>query len=288
MYNKQSLIQELSSISVLKDLVNAYEEIAANNMRKVRDVVVKKRDFLSELTGIYNEVRNTYRKELEHLRQEKKISDESLFALLKKNDKRMYVFLSTNTSLYGSIVTDTFNLLREYLAKEDADVVVVGKLGKRLFEEGFPTKQYVYFDFPDGEVDVNLLRNIVLQILPYEKVLVFHSQFETIVSQKPVAFVLSGNELEDPNTEKIHYLFEPALETILTFFEQEIFASIFEQILHESDLSKFASRMTLLDKTLENIRHDTRSLRQQQRLFRHQEFNKQQQTTLSSMRLWRK
>src|SRR5476651_446177 len=184
MYNKKSINDELSNINVLKDLVNVYEELAANNMRKVRGTVIKKRDFLSEITQIYNEVRSTYKKELIHLRKQKKIKDQSLFALLKKNGKTVYIFLSTNTSLYGTIVKDTYKLFREHLVNQDADIIIIGKFGKNMFDTEYSNKQYTYFDFPDGNVDDQELKNILLHILPYEKIIIFHSKFESIVSQK--------------------------------------------------------------------------------------------------------
>jgi F0F1-type ATP synthase gamma subunit len=288
MYNKQTLAREIASTAILKDLINAYEEIAANNMRKVRSAVVKKRDFLSELTTIYNEVRSTYKKELLRLLKRKKISDTSLSSLLHRNGKVVYIFLSTNASLYGNIVRDTYQLLRQYLDSNPADIIIIGKVGQSLFLQDYPNKEYVFVDFPDGRIDSELLKKILLQILPYEKVIVFHSKFDTIVSQKPVAFTLSGDEsTEEYVGEKIRYLFEPALDTIIAFFEKEIFASLFEQLIHESDLSKFASRMTLLDKTLENLRQDGKRLAHQERILRHQSFNKSQQNMLSSISLWK-
>ena len=40
----------------------------------------------------------------------------------------------------------------------------------------------------------------------------------------------------------------------MEFFEAEIFASLFEQTIFESQLAKFASRMTSLELRVENIR----------------------------------
>ena len=51
------------------------------------------------------------------------------------------------------------------------------------------------------------------------------------------------------------YIFEPSLETIVIFFETEIFSSLLEQVFHESRLAKLASRMVLLDRASVAVAH---------------------------------
>jgi F0F1-type ATP synthase gamma subunit len=48
-------------------------------------------------------------------------------------------------------------------------------------------------------------------------------------------------------------MFEPSVEKILMFFETQIFASLFDQAVHESQLAKFASRILAMDRAAQNI-----------------------------------
>ena len=70
------------------------------------------------------------------------------------------------------------------------------------------------------------------------------------------ASVVSGVEVPTEKSEDKSfqlYFFEPSLEEVVIFFETEIFASLLEQVFHESRLAKTASRMMLLDRASQNI-----------------------------------
>jgi ATP synthase F1 gamma subunit len=272
----------------MKDLIGAYEEIAANNMRRVRNTVVQKRDFLREITVIYNEVKNSYKKDLERLMKKKKIKTQTL-SLITRNGRNAAILLSANTGLYGEIIEQTFHTFLEHLQQEKADPIIIGLVGKRLFEEARPGVSFQYFDLPDTSATQESIRNIVLAIVPYEKAVVFHGKFENVVSQKPEAFSLTYEEPEmqdDKKTEQ-RYFFEPTLEEIIVYFEKEIFAAIFEQTVHESELAKYASRMVTLDRATENIKEKLKKISELSRIGMHETANKKQLDALSGMTLWR-
>lgn len=286
---KQSaLTAEHESISTMHELIGAYEEIAANNMRRVRNAVVAKRDFLSEVTVVYNEVKNSYKKDLKRLMKKKKIKTETL-SLIPRNGRKAAILLSANTGLYGGIIEQTFATFNEHLKQEKDDPIIIGQVGKRLFEEARPGVHFQYFDLPDTSATPEAVRNIVLAIVPYEKAVVFHGKFENVVSQKPEAFSLTYEEPETQDNEKTEqrYFFEPGLSEIVVYFEKEIFAAIFEQTVHESELAKYASRMVTLDRATENIKERLKKIRELTKIVTHETANKKQLDSLSGMALWR-
>ena len=79
------------------------------------------------------------------------------------------------------------------------------------------------------------------------------------------------------------YIFEPSLEKILMFFETEIFASLFEQSVSESELAKSASRVLAMDKAAANVRKYLENLRMEKLVMQHKVINKRQLNSLSSI-----
>ena len=208
---------------------------------------------------------------------------------MKTNGKTLYVLLSANTGLYGSILRKTYELFKQYVFKEDGDILVIGKLGRGLLEKEHLRKKIVYEDIEDSNKNDETLKNLVTLIIQYERVIVFHGKFQTTVTQLPTATSVSGDPLPgEAKLPEIKFLFEPSLEEIMQFFEREIFTSYFEQTIHESQLAKQASRMISLDNSLENIKRHLKKLAIDEQRLKHIDFNKRQLETVSSIKLWKR
>lgn len=302
MTNKQEIINEIERLISFKDIMQSYEEIAASRMRLIRDSVLKTRDFLSGINQVFHDVQASYKEEITKLMKDKKIKDPSKITFLRKNSKTVFVLLSANTGLYGDIIQRTFALFVEHLKKENCDAVIIGKLGSVLIKNEKLKNSITYFDLQDNTIDPEVFRKIMDNILQYEKIIVFHGQFQTIITQKPVISNLSGtytittqeqsssklvNQDQTMKQNNIKYLFEPSLEKTMEFFEKEIFSSIFEQTLHESQLAKFSSRMVVLNSAVENITGKLKNVEYERRKLKHRSGNRKQLSRISSMSLWK-
>ena len=109
-----------------------------------------------------------------------------------------------------------------------------------------------------------------------------------MVSQVPTVLDVYGQEEKSllENTSELNkYLFEPSLETILIFFEKEIFASIISQTIKESELAKYAARMVALDSSIQNVKEALKKVELQKRLIAHREANKKQLEAISVLRM---
>lgn len=304
MQTKKEITVEKERLSTLKEMVESYEEIAASRMRRIRDSVLITRNFLSEINEIYHHVQASYKKEVERLMKEKRIKDPGKFTFLKRNGKTICLLLSANTGLYGNIIKSTYDLFIDYVKKEKSDVIIIGKLGYSLFQKENLGIQATTFDMPDSKIDLNAVSKIIEYILKYEKIIVFHGEFRTIITQRPKMSVISGDVDQTESVpiksgseetqakekvnldDNIRYIFEPTLETIMSFFESEIFASIFEQTVHESELAKFSSRMVVLDIAVDNIKGELRNVNYKRQMQRHRAGNRKQLARLSGMSLW--
>ena len=118
-------------------------------------------------------------------------------------------------------------------------------MGRALFEAAMPQKKITYFDFPDTHISSAELGEITQHLHQYAHVVVFHGSFRSFIDQHPVLSRVSGEEraLGEAARAAVSYIFEPSLEEVLIFFEGQMFGSIFEQTIHESDLAKYAARM---------------------------------------------
>jgi|SRR3989344_6350492 len=283
MTNKKLITIEKEGLLGLKSLVEVYEEVAAIRMQKVRGAVLQSRLFMAGLLEVFVKVREAYRK----------LPDKPATAR-RLNGRAVAVFVSANAGLYGDIVDRTFEVFSEYVRQEKPDVVVLGRLGVKMMGDKLSEVLYNYFDFSDDGIDVESFDLVMRYLIQFEKIVVFHGQFKTILTQVPVRTDVSGEGVaveqvglaEKAVREEGHYLFEPSVEDIARVFEGEILASIFEQSLHESQLSKFASRMLALDRSLENIDKRMQVVRVAERQVAHKIRNHKQLTTISGMTLW--
>ncbi|MEK7502665.1 MAG: F0F1 ATP synthase subunit gamma [Patescibacteria group bacterium] len=287
MATKKEVTEEFDRISTLKDVLETYEEIAAARIQNTRSSVVVGRLFIEELNYIFQQVKSSHRDEMLRRMKTRHIKDPGKLTFIERNGKTLYVLLSSNSGLYGDIIKKTSELFINLVKKEKADAVIIGRVGLELFKDAGVLTTYNYFDFPDNKVDNQALKKIISYILQYERIFIVYGRFENIVSQKPTVTGISGDPLVQEQTKtQVKYFFEPSLDKIMKFFEAQIFASLFDQTVFESQLAKFASRMTSLEMRVENIKVILKEVAFEKEKIRHRIINKKQLETFSSMALW--
>ena len=287
MVTKKEVVEEFNRTSALKDILETYEEIAASRMQNARSIVLSSRLFIEELSYIFQQVKSSYKDEILKMMKLRHIKDPKELTFIERNGKTLYVLLSSNTGLYGDVIKQTFNLFLDLIKKENADAAIIGRVGAELFESSSVKKPYAKFELPDNSVDNASLKKIVEYIIQYEKVFIVYGRFETIMSQKPIVTGISGDPLAQEQTKtQVKYFFEPSLDKIMKFFEAQMFASLFEQTVFESQLAKFASRMTSLELRVESIKDILKDIFLEKEKVKHRIINKKQLETFSSMALW--
>jgi ATP synthase F1 gamma subunit len=288
MITKKGLLIEGEFLTTLRNVLETYEEIAATRMGRIRSSVLASRDFLLEINAVFQQVKASYKSQIELLMKSKRIKDASKLTFIKRNGKTLYVYISANTGLYGEIVRKTYDVFIENLKKEPGDVVILGKLGMNFFKADNINAHTAYFEMSDNQIDNAVIQKIVDYIIKYEKVLVFYEQFNNVISQSPIVTNISGDPLPwEKGGPAVKYFFEPSLEKVMEFFEKEIFASIFQQTIFESELAKFASRMVSLDFASENTKSRLKEVLIEKNRLKHQEINKRQLEKYASMKLWK-
>ena len=285
MITKKSIEFEIESLTNIKGMVEAYEEIAALRIRRNRDQVLRSRMFAEELNTLFQQVR---------LSASDKI-DPKKRSYLEKNGKTLFVFLSTNTGLYGNIVRRIFNLFAKYVGQYADNVLIIGKSGLKLLQEQNIIKPLTYLDFPETTIDSTFIDRIGSYMLQFERVIVFYAKFAGVMHQDETMIDISGSPPAAPREApaskvsqnvKIKYFFEPEVNKILGFFEKEIFASILEQTVSEFQLAKLSSRVVGLNNAIDHIDDELKKTIFKRNAFVHAESNRKQLQTFSSMSLW--
>ena len=290
MEEKHKLAEEISLAQSLQMLAMAYEEISVMKMRVVRDKVLHTRDFLDSLSDVFVNVKTSYHHKLQESAQNNEGQKILHFSTHQTNGKEIFVLLSAKNKLYGDIAIKTFLLFQERLQNTDADIAIVGNIGKDLFETYKLSKPYTYFDLPDFIKSVEELKPLITHILQYEKVTMFYGRFTNIVSQEAVASSITGDApLQQKNNDQRQeygFLFEPSVESVLEFFESQIFTSLLKQTIVESELALLASRIKTMEQAIVFANMKIDALSTAQKRAKQQIENKKQLERVAGMKLW--
>ncbi len=288
MQNKKQLEKDINLIGSFKGLAQAYEEISVTKMQRARGKVLATRAFLDDLAKVFADVKSSYSEEIQQLGQKKK----GIFAFStgNKNGKTIAVLISSNNKLYGDIGKKVFRFFMQDVKQNNADIYVIGKVGRELFDLSSDKKQYQYIDFPEGEDAKNVLDGVLKVLEQYQTVLVYYGQFVNVITQNPVKANVSGTKkLEEVEENKKHvkFFFEPSVESVLKVFENQIFGSLFRQTLHESELSHVTSRIQQMEYALQNIETSQKKLTKTKKLVMKRQESARRLQRLSGASLWK-
>ncbi len=281
--------ENLEATSTIKTITSIYQEIAHLRMNQIRQRVLSNREFIEELSWVYNRIKKSYIASLKKKGKLKKRELEKI-SFIKRNRRKVAVFLSSNQLFYGTLILDIWRNLLNYLNdsnNSEADLVVIGKTGRYLVEiSGFRGKAF-YFELDDDNPKREQMKKIMDFIKNYEEIVVFHGKFSTALSQKPVRDNISGGVVLEKELGKVKdYLFEPSPEDILELFETELISAFFNQAVLEHRLSRYAARMVSMYQATENAKEIKRKLKIEQKKLERQLLNKKQIELFAGFQLW--
>ena len=294
MPQKKVILEELEALNSIKNLAESYEEIAVIRMQKIKDSVLKTRDFLTNVSDIFVDLKASYAREVRDLMNRRKKGDKTILPVLQKSGNALLVYLSSNGKMYGSVTQKTYRLLVDDLKRtsdQESDLLVIGKAGREMLEGAGISKKFEYFEIPDTSVDVSHIRQLMKKFLQYEKVLIYYGKFGNVVKQTPISTSITGEDIFETEVPSMvpredRFIFEPTLEKIFHFFETQIMANLFSQTLLENQLARHASRVNAMEEALGHIEEESKKLHQMQTRLKHQMANKKQLETIAGLALW--
>jgi len=272
-------------MTTLRLVTQAYEEIAVMRMQRIRDSVLHTSLFISELNQVFVDVKSNYKTtSTGGLLMQKKKTITPQVTIIDKNGKNVAVLVTTNSKMNGEIIPKVFHEFYTYVNEHQTDIIIMGKMGKQLYEQMSKKRPYTFFELKENQITNVSLREIVLAMLPYKEINVFYGKFESLLFQNPTLTNLSGDKIEGKSDKKDKpnlYVFEPSIEKILEFFETQIFSSLVKQTLNESELARYASRIRAMEEAMQNIDKKTKGLKSQSNKIRKLLGNKKQLEIMS-------
>ena len=294
MSKKKEIEESLQALENMKNMAENYEEIAATRVQRIKKAVLETRDFLTELSEVFVDLKYSYQKEIEDLLKKRGKEDQTLPTLLQKNSKTLMVYMSSNGKLYGSVTKKTYRQFMEGLKeqnKNNTDILIIGSAGKQMFDATNSNVEYEYVQIPDDEISIEEIRNLMKIFLKYSKVVVYHGTFVNVVSQKAISSSVTGDEIFESKTptnipKEERFIFEPDFEKIFSFFETQIISALFKQTFAENRLARQASRVNAMEEALIHIQEETERLNHEKVRLKHLTENKKQIERLSGLILW--
>jgi ATP synthase F1 gamma subunit len=277
--------KEIETVKNFKNLTDIYGEIASIRMMKIRDAVLKNRDYIFSITQIFYDTLGSFLKGGARASKMHRTLKNNRITFLSHNGKMVSVFISSNTGFYGDVVKRTFNKFMEEIKIDNPEITIIGKIGKKMFTENFPKREYSFFELPDYGSDKNNLLAIINHLVQYDEVRVYYSAYDTVINQRPLMSNLTAGTtlIQKAEKTKDEFIFEPSVEEILMFFEKEVFGSFFDQTIRENQLSKLSGRIMAMDRASQSINNRLKVINFDYLKIRHRQMNKKQLSSLQSL-----
>lgn len=236
----------------LKLITQAYAEISAIKLKRIRAGIENNRQFFNEVAGLF--------RTLKQVASRRRQLEETMKRLVTKNGRSVVLLLTSNYRFYGDINSMVINQFLLAAPKFAVDRIVLGKMGidyLQAIKYQYPYKQIVLSaDLPvDSE-----LKNLADTVKNYQQVLVFHSKFKTVLQQTPQVTDVTQTanvQISDVGNQKseeepLDFILEPEMDKMLEFFDSQIITLLLETTFLEAELSRTASRMISMDEAQTN------------------------------------
>lgn len=250
---KQTLEQDES----LKLVTKTFSEVSANRLKQIRGVIERNRSFFTEIAGLYHIVKT------EAL--ERKIISKN------KKEGAISILISSNHRFAGAVENQLFLLYVSHTPEFATKRIAVGRTGAAFLKEShywatFDTLEF-HSDLPSHE-EINQLAQ---EARKYERIFVYYPKFKTVLQQQPNFVDLTGSIEPTPKEmqHSFYYIFEPEIEKMYAFFDNQIITLLLHQAFLEAELARTAARLISMEQAQRNadqvIKSDRRQLAMTQR-----------------------
>jgi len=236
MYQIKQIKNYLEEVGSLELLAEVYTDIARARLEKVRTGIEHNRAFVGEIANVLHIVRVT-------------AEEQGLSAKRKKKVSASVVITSNKRFYYGNLDSRVVDFYIAHTAYTGfVDRYVVGSVGADVLRGKQYPFPYQSIRFDRDLPNTTELESLAEQLNDYQKVFVYYPRFMTVMSQQPSFVDMTGLVSGAPsrNSDK-YYIFEPEIEKILDFFEQQVMAILLEQAFLESELSRIGSQLVAMD-----------------------------------------
>ena len=226
--------QLLEEGNSLKQIAQAYSEIANQKLKRIRAQVERNRVFFDEISKVYALVRGIANK--------KGIT-------VNKPRKRVCIIQTSNFHFYGNINSSLIDFFLENIKDIETDKVIIGKTGNEYFQASKFFPNYTPMVFKNDQPSLNELEAFVDVVKGYTQILIFYSRFKSVLVQIPSVTDITetSQNISIEDTTLSSFIFEPEIGKTLEFFDNQILTLLIEQAFLESEVARTASRFISMD-----------------------------------------
>lgn len=239
----KQLLEQIEAGEGLKTLAESYTEIASIKLKQIRDDVERNTAFFEELTGIYSVV--------------KQIAAQNNLKVNFKTKDTISIILTSNYRFYGNINTRLSDAFYKQIQSYPTDLLVVGNTGQHLLKAMPKTSHATYINLKKDTPNEAELQTLARYIQPYNRILVYYSQFKSVVVQLPTVKDITQTNVPAGAkvaglSDNLGFILEPEIAEMLIFFDSQITALLLQEVFLESELSRTASRLIAMDQAQSN------------------------------------
>lgn len=227
--------QSLDLGNSLKQIAQAYCEIAILKIKRIRVDVERNTLFFQEISKVYALI--------------KKLAIKGRVNMVKPK-KTISIILTSNYRFYGSINSNLLAFFTAQTQNIDTDRIMLNKAAIDYFRATKKFANYKEIMLKDDQPDNLELTALVNIIKDYNQVLVFYSSLKSLLVQLPQVIDITASskpEAEEDKKLSVRFIFEPQLPKILDFFDSQVITLLLEATFLESELARTASRFISMD-----------------------------------------
>jgi F-type H+-transporting ATPase subunit gamma len=267
MANQKQIKKRVSSIKNIGKITSALEMVSASKVQKAEDAAERSKPYADKVYELVQAVAS-----------EKSPIDLPLLKEHSNPKKDLYILISTNKGLAGSLNTNLFSKLKKHIveSKMEKSFITLGNKGRNFALRNGE----LLADFSEEEPfvkDIPAVVEILIDLYEKEKVdkvYLAYSDFESIMVQNPTIKTLLPIEKEKNTKKASSYSFEPSAEEVLASLLVFYIENQVRDAIHEAEASEHASRMIAMKNASDNAKELSELLSL--------EYNKARQTAITT------
>lgn len=238
----QDIRDELNDITTIKFIASAFTESSAVKIKNIREAFERNREFYDEVSYVYHLVKINaihHQKELKDAAKTKKNKE------IEKKERSLSIAVTSNQKFYGNI---NVSIMRSFIQKNkdsDHSLLIIGNTGLEYVKSQNLSKPYKTITFQHDNPNEQETEKFLEMTKEYSKVFVYYPKYLTILTQTVgiLDITFASSPLGEEIQEDVRLIFEPELEKMEIFFEEQVRFLLFKRVLLESDLARTAARL---------------------------------------------
>ena len=248
MANIKEIKIRIESVKSTKQITNAMKMVAAANLRKAQDRIIKARPYANHVNDM-----------LRTLKYKNSSNTHPLLADVEETGKTALIVVTSDRGLCGSFNFQIIKKALEYIKENpDTDIICIGKKGYDFIKKRSDKIIKPYLNL-FNEMNFSISKDVAQQIIElfleqnYNKIEVLYNEFKSAIQQNIIVKqLLPIIPIESEELSKLDYLYEPDEDTIIEELGRKYVNVDVWRIMLESSAAEQGARMTAMDSATDN------------------------------------